>query len=965
MNQYFLKALVNYLFQQYGTAISDFCFVFPGRRAGIFFRNYLIDYTEQPIWSPKILTINEFIEEFSTTLPADPITLLFKLYDVYKSTDQSDLTFDEFISWGDMLLSDFEDVDKYMVDPEKLYKNLISYKELDTDYSFLTEEQIKAIRSFWNSFNPNKHSEHQDSFIRKWEQILPLYKKFNQLLKNENLSYSGMIIRNIADKIKNGEGPTVSYPKIVFCGFFVLTPAEKIIFNYFKNIGIGEFYWDYPEHLITNHLNFNSFSPDSIPFKDAGDFMKENLLLFPPPTSWHLPKPNNDPGTEIIGVASQTEQLRIVTKFLEEGSSEKSNEKKSSLETAVILTDENMLIPVMHAIPPAYDKINVTIGYPLKNTPIFSLIESIINLQRHSKTTSQGKTWFYFRDVLPILQHQYISVLENESASSVKQEMLATNSIFIEASKLWKNDYFKLLFSKIARSEEIPSYIGSILYQTYQLVKANEQTHFEQEYVYVLYKSVNRLSELLNKLGEIKNPETWLRLFKKITETQTIPFKGEPLNGLQVMGILETRALDFDNLIILNMNEGVYPKDSAPTSMIPFNLRKGFGLPTLEHQDAIFSYYFFRLIHRAKKVTLVFNSSSDDMQPGEMSRFLYQLIYEHPVKPKLTTAVDQVKLYQTPKVYTSKTSEIINRLNRYAKDGDKSLSPSALSTYIECPQRFAYRYIFGLDEAEEITEDLDARIFGIIFHSSMEELYKPWLNKTVEAQEFETLSKNSEKIRQTLLQAFNKHFSEISLNTDDFDELQGKNILVFEVLFKYIQKFIENDALYAPIYFEGLEYKVAESLEIRKNLNVNIGGIIDRLDQIKGIIRVMDYKTGGGNNRINNISDLFLTNKHKDNKAIFQTLLYSSILKSIKGNTIPVQPSVVWLKTLFKNGEYTLKIGQRNQIREIILNDVEDEFIGKLKELLEEIFNPEIPFRQTPELKNCEYCTFKNLCNKN
>ncbi|MBN2165980.1 MAG: PD-(D/E)XK nuclease family protein [Marinilabiliaceae bacterium] len=961
MQPFFLSSLANYYYQQYGTAISDFCFVFPSRRAGIFFKNNLTELSDTPIWSPKILTINEFIDIFNKGLVPDNITLLFKLFNSYKSVVDPHIEFDDFISTGEMLLSDFEDIDKYLVDASLLFKNLVSYKEIEADYSFLSDEQIDAIKSFWSSFNPNKLSEHQDSFLKKWEQFFPLYEQFKIQLENEGFAYSGMQLRNLIEQIKSDTPPNVPFPKVIFCGFFILTPAEKELFKFIKNLGIADFIWDYSNFIMHDRLKESLEYSNTLPFKDAGSFMRENLLAFPPPVNWELSQKNESPDITITGVASKSEQLRIVTSFLETCSVETINAKP--LETAVVLTNENMLIPVLHAIPDTYSKINVSLGYPLKNTPVYNLIELIINLQRNSKITQKEKTWFYFRDVLPIIQHQYISSFESETINIIRKEMLTKNTIFVEASQLWKNDFLKFIFRKIVNTEEIPEYISNILLQTYQLIKNKETTFFEQEYIFSLYKNVNKLSHLIGKTGTSVTPDTWLRLFKKVTQTQTIPFKGEPLSGLQVMGILETRALDFKNLIILNMNEGVFPKNSVPNSYIPYNLRKGMGLPTIEHQDAIFSYYFFRLIHRVEKLELVYNSSSDEMQTGEMSRFLYQIIYEHPSKPILRTAIDTVNIYQPPVVYTSKSEQVVKILKQYINGGQKSLSPSALSTYIECPLRFSFRYIHKIDEEEDISEDLDARVFGILFHWCMEELYKPWLGKTISKEELKQLSKNTPLIKSKIHQAFNKHFSELSLNTDDFEELQGKNILVFEVILKYIKKFIENDIQFAPIKINGLEKRINGVIEIDEKLKINIGGIIDRLDESNGITRVIDYKTGNGKNKTPDIASLFEPKKHKDLKAIFQTLVYSGLLDKNEFNK-PVQPSVVWLKTLFQTTDYSLKIGQRTKTDEIFLHLIEDEFNEQLKKTLADLFNFNIPFHQTEETKICEYCTYKQLCNK-
>jgi hypothetical protein len=965
MNHYFLSALADYYFNKYGTSISDFCFVFPSRRAGIFFRNHLATLSQKPLWSPSVLTINEFVEKLTRQVPADSITLIFKLYDVYCQVNESPLSFDEFLPWGEMLLSDFDDIDKYLADAAHLFSNLMSLKELEGDFTFLSDEQVEAIRTFWSSFNPDRLSEHQKKFIKNWESLLPLYLGFREKLRNEKIAYSGMMMRDLAVAIRQKDDITIEWPKVIFAGFFVLTPAEKLLFKYLKDQKKGMFFWDYSSWLMQEFSDSQSHLPIHLPFRDAAVFLRENITSFPVPDDWNLPLNGVLPEIEITGVASQTEQLRLVSSFLQNINRDVSQPASDTqaLDTAVILTDENMLIPVLHAIPPQFDKINVTLGYPLKNTPIYSLIGAIIQLQRNARKTREGKTWFYFRDVLPVIQHQYIAAIAPDEAAKIKHHMLARNSIYVQADELCISDYFTAVFQKIEVSTQIPAYIEKVLFNTYHLVKQNVQSYFEQEFVFALYKSVVKLGDLLQKLDSSIQPQTWLKLFKRLTENQSVAFKGEPLSGLQVMGILETRAIDFENLVILNMNEGVFPKDSAPNTFIPYNLRKGFGLPTIEHQDAIFSYYFFRLIHRAKKIQLVFNSSSQGTQSGEMSRYLYQLIYEHPVQPVLKTAVEQVQLFRTPQVEAPKTDEVMEKL-RALSTGEKALSPSAISTFIDCEMRFYYKYICKIDEPDEITEDLDARIFGILFHHAMETIYKPLINRQLSIDELEKVANDKVLIDSVLRDAFRKHFSELSLRDDEFEELQGKNILVFEVLKRYIRQVILNEKQHLPLVIKGLEIRATMPFTLENGITLQLGGIIDRVDDSKGTIRVLDYKTGSGKDQVAQLSDLFDPDKHKDVKAIFQTLLYCTVLSETSYAGRQVAPTVMWMKKLFISHDYSLKIGQRAAKSTLLLNDVKEEFQMLLGQLLIHLYDENEPFKQTAKDDKCKFCTYKVLCNK-
>jgi len=955
-NEYFLEALAKFIYQRDKTEISNFCFVFPSRRSGIFFKHYLGKITDAPIWSPSVLTINEFAQLFTSILPVDSLTLLFKLYHTFKELTNTNQSFDDFIPWGEMILSDFNDIDNYLSNPKTLFSNLLSIKEIETDYSFLTPNQVEAIRVFWSSFSPEKLSNEQKMFIQNWELLYPFYTKFNQALEAENLAYSGAINRQIAETITSFDIDSLSFKKIIFCGFFVLTPAEQKLFNGLQKKGIAEFYWDYSPWIMGNSKVFNA--GNQLPFKDAGWFMNENITHFPSPAQWHLPQTKQWPEITITGVSRSSEQLRIVTRFLtEEASSNKSDKNR----TAILLTNESFLIPTLHAIPPEYDKINVSLGYPLKSTPVFSLLDAVFNLQKNARSTAAGKSWFYHRDVMPLLQHAYISLAEPIETLSIKERMISRNSLFIEASELTTTPFFEHLFTVITHGHQFPNYIEKILLTSYQLL--TDESNFEQEFVFAAYKQVIKLGDLLNNLQESVLPKTWLQLFRRMAQNVTVPFKGEPLNGLQVMGVLETRAIDFDAIAILHMNEGIFPKNSPPNSFIPNNLRIGFGLPTLEHQDAIFYYYFFRLIHRAKKVQLLYLTSGQDFQTGEMSRYLYQLFLQYKGTVRHEIAIEKLTLEHKKSLTASKTPDVIAQINQYGSEGIKKLSPSAISQYIECTLRFYFKYICRLKENEEIIDDPDARIFGLLFHTTIEKLYKPFTNKLVSESEFKSLLNNKVRIEEALKESFTEHFSDKAFDPL-FADYEGKNQLVYDVLFKYTQQFIENDCSQAPIFIKGLETVVNTTIRLESDHCISLQGTIDRLDEVQNQIRVIDYKTGKGENKIAELSYLFDPQKHSKLKAIFQTLLYSHMLKASSPPHLPIYPTVVWLKSLFKSSNYQLIIGARSNASPLSFDQVETEFIDQLKTVLEELFNPDIPFMQTNHIESCVNCPYNYLCNR-
>ncbi|SMO37712.1 PD-(D/E)XK nuclease superfamily protein [Saccharicrinis carchari] len=960
----FIQHLAQYYFNKYQTNISEFCFVFPGRRAGLFFQQHLSTLIKAPLWSPKTITIHEFIEELTPYQIADKVSLVFELYQVFEEIYQTGTGFDEFLPWGEIIINDFDDIDKYRANAGQVFSNLVSIKEIEADYSFLSEEQINTIKSFWYTFNPNKLSEHQTEFIKIWEKLYEVYQLLNERLSKKGMAYEGAVYRCIAEDIDNKKTLNIPYPKIVFVAFNALNTCEKKLFHHLAIANKADFIWDYtPWRLPATQSTTKGGS--RMKEHEAVRFIQENLLNYPPPHDWHFPHNRDLPEITITSVATDTAQTQVVNQYLHNMPVHESKAQlDSALQTAVVLTDESMLLPVLHAIPGHLDMVNITMGYPLKNTPAYGLLELIFDLQKNGRRSKSGKSWFYFRNVLPILTHQYIEPLNPDLHKEIAYSMVKRNQIYIEVSDLKKSNLLQSIFRIVEKSDDFSAYLIDLLQQVFSGLQKNKQGKaLEKEFIYQMHLTITQLSDLIAKLGAQVSPDTWIKLFKRAAELKSIPFSGEPLKGLQVMGILETRALDFENLVILNMNEGVFPQTGTTNSMIPYSLRKAFLLPTIEHQDAIFAYYFYRLIHRSKKVRLLYNSSAQGMRTGEMSRFLFQLKYEYPSdKLFFTTAVDKVNISKTKAFFVEKDETVMEILNQYLEGGTKQLSPSGLSTYFECPLRFYYKYILKAMEPDEISEDIDPRIFGNLFHETVEEIYKPFVGKEIKSTDIDLLSKNNQGIEKALRASFSKYFNQ-ALGQSDFNDIQGKNILVFDIIKKYVLQFLRVEKQHAPFLLTGLEKKVKGNIKL-SDKTICIGGTIDRLDHKDGSVRVIDYKTGGGDEYFKNVEELFLQNKHKTKKAIFQTLLYSHILKQNEYASSDYLPGVVWIKKIFTSSDYSLKIGTPASNTALSLQKVEKEYIEQLKQHLNDLFNPNIAFTQTDHTDSCRSCSYRSICGK-
>ena len=584
----FLYQVASLFYSEYGAEVSRLAFVFPNRRTGLFFQKYLSEVSEKPLFSPTILTINDLFVQLSGKQAADRISMLFKLYDIYLRHSGSSETFDEFLYWGEMLLNDFDDIDKYMADARMLFTNVTDLREIENDFSFLSPEQIAAIRTFWSSFYPKGDTPNQEQFLAVWQILYALYTDLREALATEGKGYEGMIFREVVEQMEKDECCDLPYTKVVFVGLNALSVAEERFLSGLQKRGIADFYWDYASPKVTD--------PDN----KASYFVERNLRQFPSQLieNGQLTIDNEDDDKkkiEVIGIPSGIGQAKQVCSILNELCKEDEMSAEEALRTAVILPDEHLLIPVLNAIPEQIKRINVTMGYPLAGTPVASLMEYILALQKNIRYVDRRPV-FYFRDVLPILNHRYISTTSPEVVSNLVKNISENNKIYISYDDLNKTPLLSILFTPVTAVETFSDYLINVLQELNKAVEGgklkvesvNSDTEplstfnsqlstindIEQEFIFHYFATVNRMKEVMREANVEMKIDTYFRLLKRVTDTITIPFHGEPLSGLQIMGVLETRALDFDRLIILSMNEGIFPLRKAANSFIPYNLRR-------------------------------------------------------------------------------------------------------------------------------------------------------------------------------------------------------------------------------------------------------------------------------------------------------------------------------------------------------------------------------------------------------
>ena len=956
----FLYQVASLFYEKWGAEVSRLAFVFPNRRTGLFFQKYLSEVADIPLFSPTILTINDLFIQLSGKQSADRISMLFTLYDIYIRQSGSTETFDEFLYWGEMLLNDFDDIDKYMANARMLFSNVTDLREIENDFDFLSDEQIAAIRSFWSSFYPRGDTPNQQQFLAVWQVLYDLYEEFRATLAAEGKGYEGMIFREVVESMERGESPDLPYEQIVFVGLNALSVSEERFLAQLQKRKIADFYWDYVSDKVTD--------PDN----KASYFVSRNRKSFP--SSMKLP-PEEKVKTEIevIGIPSGIGQAKHVYTLLSDWCKEAEMSSEEALRTAVILPDEHLLIPVLNAIPEQIRRINVTMGYPLAGTPVASLIEYILALQKNVRYIDRNPL-FYFRDVLPVLNHRYILSTSPEIISSLVKEITENNKIYISHTELGKTPLLEILFTPVTGVEAFSDYLIKVLEELNKVMSAlsdeeeedapQRTNDLEQEFIFHYFTTVNRMKEVMKDARIEMKIDTFFRLLKRVTDTITIPFHGEPLSGLQIMGVLETRALDFDRLIILSMNEGIFPQRKAANSFIPYNLRRGFGLPTYEHQDSVWAYHFYRLIERASHVSLLYDTRSNGLQTGEVSRFVHQLHYHYEVPMRDKLVVYNVSSSKTPPLAVPKREDIMRRLDAYRKGGSKAISASAINTYLDCPLKFYFSVVEGIREEEEVSETIESDVFGSILHKVMEELYKPFQGKMVTVDLLKAIRKDTALLTGAIARAFASEF----FKTEVVRSLTGQNYLIGEMIRKYVEKILERDGKLTPFVYIESERKINGLISLSDHSEIRLKGFIDRVDEVRDAIRIIDYKSGSGTTTFSSIESLFNKEEKDRAKAVMQVFMYCWMyahLTENKGKTI--QPGIYYVRSLFADPfdlsvYHRIERGKSEKVEDF--SGYAQAFEEGLRGCLDEIFNPEIPFTQTPTGKACSYCPFKGICGK-
>ena len=963
MENSFLRYVAEDLISKFGTKLANVAVVFPNKRASLFLNDHLARLADQPVWSPSYITISDLFRHHSTLEVADSVKLVCDLHRVFTAVTGKDETLDQFFSWGQLLLSDFDDIDKNLADPRRVFANLRDIHELD-DTSYLSDEQKQLLAKFFANFQPEKaDSQLKQKFLTIWNKLYEIYTSFNARLEEQGLAYEGRLYRQVAEL----DEIDFQYDTYVFVGFNMLQKVEQKLFERLQRQGRARFYWNFDDYYMKNH-------------HESGHFIRQYLDKFPNELDNKNEKIYNNlaqpKDIAYISAKTDTAQARFVSQWLlEEGK----NRIADGRDTAIVLCDENLLQSVVHALPEEVKKVNITTGYPLAQSPFATLVNLLIALQTDGYDTKRKH--FRQRYLDRVQRHPYAIYFDFDTFIDSSTKELST------------------LNSQLSTITGILQHIGTE-------ARDNDDPFF-QESLFRTYTLVNRLKTLVENGDLDCDLATFRRLLNQLIQSTTIPFHGEPAEGLQIMGVLETRNLDFKHVLVLSANEGNMPKNVSDSSFIPYSIRKAHDLTTIDHKVAIYAYYFHALLQRATDIALLYNNATEDGNRGEMTRFMLQFMVESPhqniQKYHLSPNTQNNSTFNTENNSTPNTQHPTPNTEN---NSTFTISPTDINRYLRCPKLFFYRNIAGIHESNNAdADDIDSRVFGNIFHRAAELIYKKiGTNRLLQKSDLEPYTKEPQQIEMAVDQAFEEEFKNILSSKNNSQHptpntqqltLNGLQIINRKVIIDYLKRLLEIDQKLTPFTVIDVETPIRHEFTVHGQ-PITIKGIIDRLDCINTQhpttntqqptpntyhptpnapqIRVIDYKTGGKTAKtIDSVEEIFdpvnITKKHSD--YYLQTLLYATILEEnpklinfpLSGGTeggSPISPALIFIQhTSGDNYDPTLCFG-KEPISDI--RQYKNDFKQRLQQLLEEIFDPSQTFPPTDDLDRCKNCPYKKIC---
>ena len=956
----FLEEVAADLYARYGEGLSDRAVLFPSRRARLFFVDALGRIAGRPMWQPEWVTINDLTGEISGLHTGDRVRLITELYKVYSAYHNE--PFDKFYFWGDMLLTDFDTIDKYLIDAQMLFRNISEIKEIEADISYLTPAQLRIL-SFWSSFGEQADlSEEKRRFLAIWKTLGPIYRRFRERLSSLGIAYNGMVQRAAADRIRGGGFAFPEPRRYVVAGFNALSECEKRLFGFLATAAETDFYWDY-----------DSYYKDD-PEQEAGMFVRSNVAQFPPRTELRHDNMRGEKQIVSVAAVSNAVQCKYASAILA-GLARRRREEDPGIaagarpalgkETAVVLTDENLLLPLLYALPADIGRVNVTMGFPLRQSLAYTFVERLVELQNHRRRKGDGCT-FYHADVAGILAHPYVAECDAALTRTMHEEIVRDRRISVDAAWLGRNELLKRIFTPAATWRELSDYMLDVVAAVARQPYEGDDARQRVEFLAVIAEQVTKLRNSLDECDIDLTAEVYTSLLRRHLQTLRIPFEGEPLEGIQIMGILETRNLDFENVIILSMNDDNFPGNHmAQASFIPCNLRAAYELPTPEHHEGVYAYYFYRLIQRAKTVHMLYCSHADDKSTGEPSRYIYQLDYESGFDVRKVEVGVDVNLAETAPIEVPKDEGVMARLERFVDaQSPATLSPTAFFRYVACPLRFYFHSIARLEADDEISEEVDAPMFGTILHAAVQTLYARIAGEAHPGETLRAMIRTGE-VAQAVEAAINENYLQDKHATAE--DYSGNLLLVKDIVIRYLRGGVmPYYAAHDAFAVSGLEEPVAYPFRFRaggRDLEMKFAGIADRIDTLDdGALRVVDYKTGAPHLEFDGVESLFTGTGKQRLSNILQTLLYAMMLHRSRG--CDVEPALYYVRNMNRPGYSPQLDDKQTGVKGARYTLYRERFEELLRAQLAELYDTSVPFRQCEDADTCKYCDFNVICKR-
>lgn len=940
----FLKTVALDLLDRFDNRFEDVVIIMPGKRPKVFMNHILAQLVNKPILAPQMFTINEFIQAESSMDAIDSIPAIAELHKLYNLKFKHGESIEKFWYFGEMLLGDFNDLDKYMADAKKVFTYIKDLKEIEQLFDDVEDEQLKLIKQFWDAIYNGDIGDKKrvrQQFLYFWKILYPLYVEYKETLLEKNMGYEGMLYRMVAEKAMDGN-ITFDEKTPVFIGFNALSKSEIEIFSAAKKAG-ALFYWDYDSWYTRD------------PKQEAGFFMRKNLALFPSALGAEMGFDNivklQSSNIKLIAMPGELEMAMASVMEL----ASLNDPGESPLRTALVLANETLLTPILDTMPPDIGALNITMGLPITNTSIFAFVQQLVNIDKQ-KTVSKNEIYYKSNWVLDLLM-QPIQLQEN---TSVVKQIKKENAHFVKAVDFVNDPWLSKLFPNV--SIDLVGYIKGILksvvlfFAEQAQIDANlHQNSITVEAAIALYKALIQLEKQLNKHNLILSDILVIRLLNKIMSGLMLTLEGEPLHGKQIMGLIETRSLDFENVILVGANEGFIPKSGIAPSFIPYNLRKAYGLLTYEHQDAIFAYYFYRLIQRSKNITIVYNSNETDADYGERTRFLQQLLFERNLKIEPIAKSYLLKPVLPQRITIEKNHDVLQLLRPDKIDANALLYPSGLNTYLTCTLKFYFKYVAKLKLPDKLETHIDQRIFGNIFHDTMESLYKDFNNQLITADLLKTIDGDAHILREIKTQML-KQFRDLNVHKAN----NGLLAIVEQVVLRYVKKVLKSDAESVDFVLKSVEEKYTKEVILKTGEKIILAGKIDRMQQSERKIFVIDYKTGRPPHAAVKFDAMFDFGNPDRPSAPFQAMLYSYIVskESFAANQ-EIVPALLYIQE--KKPISEIQFGDRKNENFASLSD---EFETQLIYVLEHLMDKTNCFEQTPHEENCLYCDYNVICGR-